>query len=916
MALRDRIFSLETEYAISFFSDDGSSPSAGAIVDVLTRALATTHAARKGGYLVNGSLLAHDVGHAEWSLPECRTAREVACYDKAADHLFHIVVPHAGELLAGKGYHGRLVVTKNNDDGHGHTYGCHENYQMQRDSDLLEGDAFVRYAAQAMIPFLVSRQLLTGSGRLLSSTRAWRGHLPYELSQRSAFIATVVSRDTTKERPIFNLGREGESFAAGNFRRFHPVLGDANLSGWATWIKLASTGLILRLVEDLYIQQPPLLRAPVDAVRAINGDLTGTQTVPLQDGRQMTALDLQWWYYDQVDGYLNLTGASADDEDVMEAWGAALEDLEQDPQRLRDRADWAIKKYMLETYLGRQGYDPQQLPGDRALQTDLLAYDLRYHEISPDGLYARAYPVDTLLGWADIEQAQECPPPHTRAHLRGGAVRLSRACDLTTRPGGWMGFSLHEYQYRLDDPLAFDHPQFMQWDRPWETLAAEVDAHPDSAARHYRLGLCYQTIGWYQRALQSLTRATELESDTDRYSAALAETALVLGRYDEALEWAQRAAPRLRRRGHASNLSALLSGDVFRLRGDPDAALAQYELVQSPPPHHLVQAQIGTGLAHMQHGDWGAARTALERAVIAGQPTALVLGQVALGVLLHAAGEQERARLCFEAAQRTPPIRQRRDEHFRLPYKRALLTIAGIGLERPGALDDLRAALAALRVPFGRQTYTLLLRRLAQSDPAPAQAAEALALVEADPVPPDPPDPDEPQIHADYRTHLAAALSSTSDQVRQQALEYAAWRFAEHDTAAINALLPAVLALAQDTRQPDVQRAAVTALGYPALADTDARSVLLECAQAGHAGVRWTAEDALDRLHRPPVVRTESPRPPGSDASAHRDAPDDDASTADPARWLAQLARRQETASRRRAIGVADDDDDDDLIPL
>ncbi|MCD4686500.1 MAG: proteasome accessory factor PafA2 family protein, partial [Anaerolineae bacterium] len=258
MALKERVHSLETEYAVSYVADRGRKPNAGSIVDALKRALAQSHGLATTEYIVNGAKLYHDVGHAEWAQPECRNARELAAYDKAADHQFiHTVVPRADRVFAREGGQGRLIVAKNNADPYGNTYGCHENYQMQRDADLLHSRDFLRYVAQCLIPFLVSRQLLAGSGHLVVE-RGRRGQqIEYHLSQRSSFIETVVSHDTTKARPIFNTGRERESFATGQHRRLHQVLGDANLSGWATYIKSGTTGLVLRLIEDLFIDHVP-----------------------------------------------------------------------------------------------------------------------------------------------------------------------------------------------------------------------------------------------------------------------------------------------------------------------------------------------------------------------------------------------------------------------------------------------------------------------------------------------------------------------------------------------------------------------------------------------------------------------------------------------------------------------------------
>ncbi|RPJ02909.1 MAG: hypothetical protein EHM39_00780, partial [Chloroflexi bacterium] len=466
MALRDRIFSLETEYAVSFYNESDRKPGAGTIIDVLIRAVSQSHGIPSSDYLFNGSKLAHDVGHAEWSLPECRSARETAAYDKAADHLFvETVIPRAEKMLARDGFHGRLAVTKNNADSFGNSYGCHENYQMKRNADLLSDDDFVRYIAQALVPFLVTRQILTGAGRLIGQRALRSGQaLRYELSQRSAFIQTVVSRDTTRARPIFNLGREGESFTVGNFRRLHLIVGDANLSGWATWIKLGSMGLLLRLIEDLFFDEVPVLKDPVGAIKAISHD--PASRVTLQNGSQLSALDIQWIYYNLADQYLTMFGASDDEEHLMEEWGRALEDYEHDPVLLRDRADWAIKRQLLDKFLAQQGLTlPEAF--DPGISTELQALDLRYHELRTDGLYSRLYPVDTLLSAEEIQVAQEYPPPYTRARIRGEIARLVKECGLDGGAGHWTEAHLQDERLRIVNPLEFDHARLVEWDRPW-----------------------------------------------------------------------------------------------------------------------------------------------------------------------------------------------------------------------------------------------------------------------------------------------------------------------------------------------------------------------------------------------------------------------------------------------------------------
>lgn len=247
MALQERIFGLETEYAINFYPTkaDDTRPDAQTMVKALHSALAHLAGVQNSSCLVTGASFFHDVGHAEWAQAECRSAGEAAAYDKAADHLLAQALPFAQELLLQDGHRGHLLVAKNNVDFEGHTYGCHENYLMVRDGEFLTGEHFLRYLARVLIPFLVTRQVFAGSGRLIADSQ----HLSYEISQRAAFIDTIVSGETIKERPIFNIGREAEPLAANTYRRLHLILGDANLSGWATWMKLGTTAIIVRIIR-------------------------------------------------------------------------------------------------------------------------------------------------------------------------------------------------------------------------------------------------------------------------------------------------------------------------------------------------------------------------------------------------------------------------------------------------------------------------------------------------------------------------------------------------------------------------------------------------------------------------------------------------------------------------------------------
>src|SRR5262249_39119885 len=158
----------------------------------------------------------------------------------------------------------------------------------------------------------------------------------------------------------------------------------ANLSGWATWMKLGTMGILLRMIEDFYMRDLPLLSDPVAALKEVSRDVTCKAKILLRDGRAMSALDIQWQYCSLANKYLNEFGLSPEEDRLMEAWIQALTDLESDPGKLGDRADWAMKKSILEMSLAQSGATWNDLP---RMGGHLLHHDLRYHELGKEGYF-------------------------------------------------------------------------------------------------------------------------------------------------------------------------------------------------------------------------------------------------------------------------------------------------------------------------------------------------------------------------------------------------------------------------------------------------------------------------------------------------------------------------------------------------
>lgn len=512
MSLRERVSSLETEYAVSFYPATGSR---ALHHDDLIRAVRDVLTGKLGGpdhhFLVNGSKMDRDVGQLEWSLPECRSAHEVVVYDQAADSLLQQAVASAEQHLAAKGHVGRLKIFKNNVDFQGQTYGCHENYQTVQQTELLNQRQFLLYLIYCLTPFLVTRQILTGAGNILPARLAPQERGTFTLSQRAAFIQTAVSAETRRQRPIINLARENEALADDRYRRLHLILGDSNLSPWANWIKIGTMGILLRMIEDQFLSEAPALLNPVDALHRISLNPTCRELVELCNGERLTAIDIQWYYCEQARAYFRQFEASAEENDVLTAWTEALNDLAEDPMLLADRADWAIKRRICEQALQHYGASWEQLPEFTAR---LLPYDLRYHDLSNEGHFNRLCQALSRIKYArstqaEIDLAQRLPPPHTRANMRGYAIALARRKQATIKIDGWCDMQIDRHQYHSGDPLDFEASWAMAYTPLQEAYLHTTMQRAETPVRVRTVGY----LGWRQEAQVSALLLEIIQQD-------------------------------------------------------------------------------------------------------------------------------------------------------------------------------------------------------------------------------------------------------------------------------------------------------------------------------------------------------------------------------------------------------------------
>jgi Pup amidohydrolase len=348
-----------------------------------------------------------DHAHPEYSSPEVTGPRAAVLWDKAGE----LVMREAAERVGATPGLGEVRLYKNNTDSKGASYGCHENYLLSRATPFAD-------VVAGLVPFFVTRQVFTGAGRVSIGPD---GAVPgFQLSQRADFIEVEVGLETTLKRPIVNT-RDEPHASADRYRRLHVILGDANLLEPATYLKLGSTALVLDMIEHRSLPAGLGLANPVRALHAISHDPTLTTLVRTVDGRELTALDVQWRYLEAARAHVAARGAGPDErssvetEDVLSRWEDVLTRLGRDPASTHRDVEWAAKLRVLDSYAAREGMDWSH--------PRLAAIDVQWSDVRPDrGLYHRLVArgeVDLLVTDAEVAAAVDEPPEDTRAWFRG-----------------------------------------------------------------------------------------------------------------------------------------------------------------------------------------------------------------------------------------------------------------------------------------------------------------------------------------------------------------------------------------------------------------------------------------------------------------------------------------------------------------
>ena len=430
--MQRRIFGIENEYGVTCTLRGQRRLSPDEVARYLFRRV-VSWGRSSNVFLANGARLYLDVGsHPEYATPECDSVRQLVVHDKAGERILEQLLISAEQRLGDEGVHGDVYLFKNNTDSAGNSYGCHENYCTSRRDD------FSSYT-EVLIPFLVSRQIYAGAGKVLQTARGAR----YCVSQRAEHIWEGVSSATTRSRPIINTRDEPHADAE-RYRRLHVIVGDSNMSEYTNFLKVGACSLMLRMLEEpQVVLRDMTLENPIRAIREISHDMTCTQRVRLANGREVSALDIQSEYLNRALRFAEHHDLTDEEQLALDMWEYTLSHLEDDPLKLDRELDWVIKYKLIEAYRERH---------DLTLSDARVALvDLQYHDINRErGLFYRMQRkgmVDRIVTDEEISHAVEHPPQTTRARLRGEFIKRAkeRKRDYTV---DWVHLKLNDQAQR------------------------------------------------------------------------------------------------------------------------------------------------------------------------------------------------------------------------------------------------------------------------------------------------------------------------------------------------------------------------------------------------------------------------------------------------------------------------------------
>jgi len=409
--MQRRIFGVENEYGVTCTLDGQRRLSPDEVARYLFRRV-VSWGRSSNVFLANGARLYLDVGsHPEYATPECDNIYETVVHDRAGERILEQLLIGAEQRLAEEGIRGDIYLFKNNTDSAGNSYGCHENYLTSRRDDIGS-------YSEVLIPFLVSRQIYAGAGKVLQTARG----AMFCVSQRAEHIWEGVSSATTRSRPIINTRDEPHADAE-RYRRLHVIVGDSNMSEYTNFLKLGAASLMLRMLEEpKVVLRDMTLENPIRAIREISHDPSCRRRVRLANGREASALEIQSEYLERAMRFAEFHELDPLEKQALQMWEHCLTRIEDDPMTLDREVDWVIKYKLLDAYRARHDLS---LADPRVALVDLQYHDIHRQRSLFYSMQRRGL-VERICDDHDIAVAVETPPQTTRARLRGEFISKAK----------------------------------------------------------------------------------------------------------------------------------------------------------------------------------------------------------------------------------------------------------------------------------------------------------------------------------------------------------------------------------------------------------------------------------------------------------------------------------------------------------
>ena len=364
--------------------------------------------AGNGGFLFNGGRVYIDMGHMEYCTPECASSYDVVRYDRAGDLLLL-------EAVRALKLQDKVNFIRNNVDHYtGATFGCHENYSLDRKAPLHEKNVL------SLLAFLTLRVLFTGAGRVGSIRPSrFRGEMVqredtalFQISQRADYIQNDFFEWVQHNRAIINT-RDEPLADPRQYRRLHLIHGDSNVLAATIFLKVGTTRLVLDMLDADEMPQLALHDA-VSSLRLLSRTLQPPWCVSLADGKMCDAVELLHTFHQKSRQLFK--GRDAETDALLELWARVLRGLAGNLNSLVGLVDWVTKQYILQQFCDNEGLDW----GHAWLESQ----DLEFHHIDPQRSLGLAL-ADTDGFWEpkDLPESMLEPPTNSRAHARSRLMR-------------------------------------------------------------------------------------------------------------------------------------------------------------------------------------------------------------------------------------------------------------------------------------------------------------------------------------------------------------------------------------------------------------------------------------------------------------------------------------------------------------